>query len=350
MREKYLSGSASRFGSRTYDHPVVVTGGAGALGSALVKLLLEGGCPDVRVVDLHPCSGMEKCVRSFPIDIREDDFHTPLADAKTVFHLAECRDRSQHANAKSRIPFFSVNVDGTRRLLDAADANGIERFVFVSSALVYGIPQQLPLREDHPTVPTGPYGQSKLEAEKYVEVAHRRQLDTAIVRPGRIVGPGHVDVVTRVFDGVLGNKPIVLMGDGYNRYELTAAFDVANLVFRAGLARGHAVYNASSANVPTMREWIARVIEQAGSRSRIIGFPGSFKLALRLLEKAHTSLLHRDRYEMSHLDYYLNATRAREELGWTPRYSSLDAILGAFRWYTSNVNAHSSRLTRNRAR
>ncbi|WP_394824060.1 NAD-dependent epimerase/dehydratase family protein [Pendulispora albinea] len=338
-------------GSRTYNHPVVVTGGAGFLGTELVKQLLEAGCPDVRVVDLHPYPEGSDRVRSFSLDIRSGELHAAFAGAKTVLHLAACQYHSPLAKTTYRLPFFGVNVDGTRRLLAAAEEHDLERFVFVSTNMVYGLPQSLPLREDHPKIPIGPYGHSKLEAEKYVEQAHGRKLDTAIVRPGLIVGPGRIGVIARVFDWILGNKPVVLIGRGDNRYELTSSFDVASLVFKAGLARGHAVYNTSSANVPTMREWISHVIEHAGSRSRIIGIPGQpLKLALQVLEKARISPLRGDQYEIADLDYYMDTTRARNELDWRPRFSGLEAVLDTFRWYTSAERKNAASHARATAR
>ena len=134
--------------------------------------------------------------------------------AKTVLHLAACQYHTPLAASTYDLPFFPVNVDGTRRVLDAARRGGAERLVFVSTNMVYGLPQQLPLTEAHVRNPFGPYGKSKLEAEKLVEAAHGNGLDTAIVRPGLIVGPGRIGVVARVFDWILAGKPIGSSGAG----------------------------------------------------------------------------------------------------------------------------------------
>jgi dTDP-glucose 4,6-dehydratase len=320
--------------------PVVVTGGAGFLGTEVVRQLRASGHRDIRVVDLVPYAGTESGVTSFAPDVRTGDMARAFAGARVCLHLAACQYHTPLAKSTYELPFFEVNVDGTRRVLDAAVSAGVERFVFVSTNMVYGLPQQLPLREDHARLPFGPYGQSKLAAERIVENAHGSEIDAAIVRPGLIVGPGRTGVVGRVFDWVLGNRPIWLIGSGNNRYELIASEDVASLVLRAGAARGFGAYNCGAKAVPTMREWIGAVIEFARSSSRIVGIPGRpLKMAMRALETVRLAPLRKDQYLIADIDYYLDTTLARERLGWRPQWTGTDAMLATFRWYTGERGA-----------
>jgi dTDP-glucose 4,6-dehydratase len=324
-----------------YDHPVVVTGGAGFLGLEVVRQLRAAGCRDVRVVDLNPYPGEPVAgIASTVADIRHGEMQRAFDGAKTVLHLAACQYHTPLASSTYDLPFFPVNVDGTRRVLDAAQRGGAERLVFVSTNMVYGLPQQLPLGEGHVRNPFGPYGKSKLEAEKLVEAAHGRGLDTAIVRPGLIVGPGRIGVVARVFDWILADKPIWLIGNGRNHYELVASEDVASLVLHAGAKRGFGAYNCGAKAVPTMREWIGEVIAKARSRSRIVPVPGGpVKAALRALEAAHVSPLRKDQYLIADVDYYLDTTAAQQRLGWQPKWTGTAAILETFRWFTTERRA-----------
>ncbi|MEK7824448.1 MAG: NAD(P)-dependent oxidoreductase [Candidatus Eisenbacteria bacterium] len=326
-----------------YDSPVVVTGGAGLLGRDVVRQLAEGGCRDVRVVDLQaPPGAGGGAVRHHPMDIRRDDLLPAFAGARTVLHLAACQYHSPLAPTTYRLPFFAINVEGTRRALDAARRAAVGAFVHVSTSMVYGLPREVPLREDHPRRPLGPYGRSKLEAERLVEAAHAPGLRTVIVRPPPLYGPGRTGVVTRLFDRILAGRPVTLIGSGRNRQELAAPEDCARLVLLAGQGgEEQAVYNCGSASVPTMREWISALIADAGSRSVIRTVPAGLMTAgLRLLELAHRSPLRREQYAIAHRDYYLDTAAARERLGWVPRSGGVDAALALFRWY---------RVTRGRA-
>lgn len=321
-----------------YDHPVAVIGGAGFVGSDVVRQLLLGGAGDVRVVDLQPVAGPlaeSPAVRAFRRDIRTDDLSEPLRGARTVLHLAACQYHSPLAPTTYDLPFHEVNVDGTRRVLEAAIAQRVERLVFVSTNMVYGLPESLPIREDHPKRPFGPYGRGKLEAEQLLQRAHDEgRIDVAIVRPCLIVGPGRTGVVARIFEWILRDRPVALIGGGRNRYQMIAAEDCARLVLLAGLDRGFAAYNCGSSDVQPMRQWIEAVARRAGSRSRVVNLPGALvKPMLAALEAVRLAPLRKDQYFIADLDYIVDTTLARTRLGWVPRYSDVDAALQTFAWY-----------------
>lgn len=327
------------------EGPVVVTGGAGFLGREVLTQLLAAGVADVRLIDLAPFEGpVPAGARFFRTDLRSGDLSEAFDGAKTVLHLAACQYHTPLAKSTYELPFFEVNVDATRRVIEAAERAKAERHVFVSTNMVYGLPQKLPLPEDHPTEPFGPYGQSKLKAEALVERSHAGGLDSAVVRPGLIIGPGRGGVIARVFDWILKDKPIWLVGNGRNHYEMMHVADVASLVIAAGAHRGFNAYNCRAKEVPTMREWMEAVIEKAGSRSRIFGIPGApLKVAFRWLEKVRLSPLRKDQYLIADRDYYMSSERAEKELGWSPKWTGLDAILDTFRWYTSRSRDERSR-------
>jgi dTDP-glucose 4,6-dehydratase len=325
---------------RNYDHPVAVTGGAGFLGREVVRQLQAAGCRDIRIIDLVPFTGADAAgVRAFQVDLRDGELGEAMAGVKTVLHLAACQYHTPLARTTYELPFYEVNVGGTERVLDAAEQAGAERLVFVSTNMVYGLPQARPLTEAHPCVPFGPYGGSKLQAEQLLERAHGRKLETAVVRPGLIVGPGRIGVIARIFDWILKGSPIWLIGGGSNRYEMMASEDVASLVLAVGRAQGHGVYNCAAKSVVPMREWIEAVIEKAHSRSRVVGIPGGpLKLAFRMLEQVRLSPLRKDQYLIADIDYYMDAALAQRELGWTPLWGAKEAILATFRWYLQEQN------------
>jgi dTDP-glucose 4,6-dehydratase len=319
-----------------YDSPVVVTGGAGLVGRDVVAQLVAGGCPDIRVVDMDaPADRGPAPVRSHRMDLRSDDLAPAFDGAGTVLHLAACQYHSPLARSTHGLPFAAVNVEGTRRTLEAARRGGARVFVFVSTSMVYGLPLSVPVREDHPRRPIGPYGRSKVAAEALVEAAHGRDLRTAIVRPPALYGPGRTGVVTQVFDRILAGHPVPLLGSGRNRQELASPEDCARLVMLAGRdGDAHATYNCGAATVPTMREWVSALIADAGSHSAIVPVPAALaEPGLWLLECLHRSPLRREQYAIASRDYMLDTTAARTRLGWAPRWGGVDLALAGFRWY-----------------
>ncbi|MDB4942526.1 MAG: hypothetical protein JWP97_2060 [Labilithrix sp.] len=320
--------------------PVVVTGAAGFLGAVVVEQLLARGVTDIRGVDLevpkdrHFETDPRGRVRYWQRDLRGDSLSEPFAGAQTVLHLAACQYHTPVASSTYELPFFSINVDGTRRVIEAAKDAGLRHLVFVSTNMVYGLPRALPLTEQHPRDPFGPYGQSKLAAERLVEAAHSDTFDCAVVRPGLIVGPGRVGVVERVFAWIDAGRPITMIGNAENRYEVMHVQDVASLVIAASTHRGFAAYNCAASSVPTMREWIEAVKKVAGSRSPILGIPGrAVKPVLALLEKVRLAPLRKDQYLIADVDYYMDASLAREQLGWRPTFTGIEAILETYAAY-----------------
>jgi dTDP-glucose 4,6-dehydratase len=300
-----------------------------------VRLLGEGGCPDVRVVDIAGGGARPAgATCAVALDIRRDDLAAVFRGARTVIHLAACQYHSTLAANRYDLPFAAVNVAGTRRVLEAARAAGVARVVHASSSMVYGVPRRVPIDDAHPCRPIGPYGRSKLEAERLVRDAADGAMETVIVRPPPILGPGRLGAITGIFRRVLEHRVVPLIGEGRNLQDLIAGEDCARLMLAAGLDRsGRAVFNAGSAAAPTMREWIAALIAESGSRSTLMESPAlAVKLWLRLLEPLRLAPLRREQYEIADRDYVLDIAPARA-IGWAPRATGSDAALAAFRWY-----------------
>ena len=175
---------------------VLVTGGAGFIGSHLVARLLKEGFEVVVLDNLSTGSlkNLELCLENENFRfvkgsiVDEQAAREALKDVEAVFHLA----------AITSVPYSveypdvtrEVNVDGTRKLLEECLSAGVERFIYVSSCAVYGEPEYLPIDEKHPARPVSPYAESKLEAERLCrEFQKAYGLKTTIVRPFNVYGP-----------------------------------------------------------------------------------------------------------------------------------------------------------------
>jgi UDP-glucose 4-epimerase len=224
---------------------VVVTGGAGFIGSELVRQLAARG-ERVLVVD-NLVNGkreniedvLSDCVVLLESDVREiDAAGVHLRDAKIVYHLACLGVRhsvhSPHEN-------HDVNATATLRLLAACREAEVPRFVYVSSSEVYGTARWTPMTEDHPTSPCTVYGASKLAGECYARAYFRTYgYPTSIVRPFNTYGPrshhegDSGEVIPKFLLRCLAARPMVVFGDGMQTRDFTYVSDTAAGILLAG--------------------------------------------------------------------------------------------------------------------
>jgi len=218
---------------------VLVTGGAGFIGSHLVNSLVREGF-EVVVLDnffsgrLENLSHIDKhdfcLIRG---DVRnKSDLRKALRNVAFVFHLA----------AIVNVPFSienpllvnEVNVDGTLNVLEESLKSGVERLVYASSCAVYGDPLRVPIDESHPTMPLSPYGVSKLVAEHYCRVFYEVYgLETVCLRLFNVYGSRqgsgpYAGVISRFINLLRGGKSPVIFGDGNQTRDFVYVEDVVN--------------------------------------------------------------------------------------------------------------------------
>jgi len=203
---------------------VLVTGGAGFIGSHTVDRLLAEGF-DVIVLDSLRSASLENVSRH----LGERGFNFvqgDIRDAHVVESLVSRVDYVVHLAALVSVPesmrdpvlTYDINVNGTLNLLKASVDYGVKRFVYASSCAVYGNVEKLPIREDCPAKPMSPYGFSKLTAENYVRKYFEDfGLETVCLRYFNVYGPrqAHSDysgVITQFVKSVKEGLPLVIFG------------------------------------------------------------------------------------------------------------------------------------------
>ncbi len=288
---------------------VLVTGGAGFIGSHLVNSLLDSGYA-VAVVDNLTTGRLRN------LSHQATFHHAALNDARIdqiiqrerpeiVFHLAA--QSSVRQSAVDPVADADSNVLGTIRLISAAASEGVAKFIFSSTGgAIYGNPETIPCNEDTPVHPLTPYALSKHVGELYLELFNQTYgLDYTILRYANVYGPGqnpHGEAgVVAIFAGMMleGKRPNIY-GDGLQERDFVYVSDVvaANL---AAIRRGHGrTYNIGSGE----RVTIGRIYSLLQD---ITGFDQ---------EPAY-----RPRRAGEVLNIALDSGRAARELGWRPQVS-----------------------------
>lgn len=314
---------------------VLITGGAGFLGINLTRYLLQRGVA-VTSLDIAPFDYPERGqVRVIAGDIRD---HATVAEAMrgvdAVVHTAAALPLYPPEE------IFSTDVEGTRIVLAEAEAAGIRRVIHISSTAVYGIPDHHPLLESDRLDGVGPYGKAKIGAELIALDARARGMVVPILRPKSFVGPERLGVFALFYDWALHGHHFPMIGSGRNRYQLLDVEDLCTAIWLCLTlpdAQVNDTFNIGAARFTTMGEDYQAVLDQAGFGKRIIGLPAAPAIwALRLLDRLGLSPLYTWVYETASKDSFVSIARARQKLGWEPRFSNQDALLRNYAWYIAN--------------
>ena len=227
---------------------VMITGGAGFIGSELAHQAVEEGFR-VEVVD-NLINGRREYLADLPddrcrlsvADVRDSDQMRELMQGcDVVYHLAcLCVRHSIHEPFENH----DVNATGTIRMLEAARDVGVPRFVYTSSAEVYGAACSGPVREDNEMAPTNAYAAAKLGAESYVRAYNISYgMPTVVLRLFNTFGPREHhegdcgEVIPKFLLRALAGKPLVVFGDGTQTRDFNFVSDTAGAILAAGLAR-----------------------------------------------------------------------------------------------------------------
>jgi len=319
----------------------LVTGGAGFLGINLCRHLLAQN-HQVRSLDIAPFQYPERPrVEVINGDIRRHEIVVrAMKDIDVVVHAAAALPLAP------RSEIFSTAVGGTGRLLGAAIAKQVARFIFISSTAVYGIPDHHPLLETDRLQGVGPYGESKIQAEALCESARTKGLCTSILRPKSFVGPERLGAFELLYNWAYAGRNFPVLGSGDNRYQLLDVEDLCEAIVLCATApreRADDTFNVGAAEFGTMRENFQAVLDRAGHGARVVSLPAKPAiLVLRLLAALRMSPLYRWIYETAAQESFVSIDKIAAQLGFRPRFSNRDALIRNYDWYVAHRSEFAS--------
>lgn len=313
----------------------LVTGGAGFLGINLVRHLLAQG-HEVRSLDLAAFDFPEADrVTVFTGDIRDEAAVTrAMQGVEMVVHGAAALPLAPPAE------IASVEVEGTRKLLEAARRTGVARFVHISSTAVYGVPDHHPLREDDRLVGVGPYGDAKIAAESVCAEYRDIGMCVPVLRPKSFVGPERLGVFELLYAFAYEGHNFPVLGRGDKPYQLLDVEDLCTAIELCATGEAQAVndvFNVGAARFGSLRQGFQAVLDRAGHGRHVVSLPAGPTIAtLRLLETLGLSPLYKWVYATAATESHVSIDKIVTRLGFAPRYSNDEALVRNYDWYVAN--------------
>ncbi len=314
---------------------LLITGAAGFIGSNLSLRALARGDTVTGVDNFHPFYPRSlkelnvQCAKELggerfqlvEADVLESATWEQLAtlpSVDAVVHLAGHSDLM--GSLKNPVEYINVNVDGTVQALDFCRLHGVERFVFASSCMVYGDDAEVPLVETNPAIrPMSPYAVSKRTGEMLCHAYHHLYgIGTTCLRFFSVYGPRQRPdmAIPQFVQAIREGRELPLYGNGEMVRDYSHVEDIVDGIFLAlEHASGLAVYNLGSAGPVSTRDLVHEIESALG-------------------QKAHLDLLPARPGELS-LNY-ASIEKARQELGYAPKFSLKEGVRDYVQWFTDN--------------
>jgi len=323
---------------------ILVTGGAGYIGSHVVKELLRQGHQPIVFDNLQ--AGHREAVKDTAFiegDLSDqkrlkETFQTNSIDA--VMHFAA--DSLVGESVQNPVKYFNNNVKNSLKLIEIMEEVNVNKIVFSSSAAVYGEPNQIPITENHPCAPTNPYGETKWIFEKALEAFHvagkidylsLRYFNAAGADPEGELGEDHsqeTHLIPLVIRAALDGTSVPVYGTDYSTPDGTCIRDYIHVT---DLANAHilalrklgqenisGIYNLGNGNGYSVREVIETVKKVAGRKVAAIDSPRRAGDPARLVASSE---------------------KIKKELGWNPKYPDLETIIKtAWEWHRNHPKGY----------
>jgi len=342
-----LTAPSARFDASTFG-PILVTGASGFIGRRLSESFAAEGADVVglmRAPNAITIAGV-RCVTT-PDLLDRESLRRALSGVETVVHLAAWVHSHTEGKSDLAIECRRLNVEGTRAVLEESVAAGVSRFVFISSVKAVAEHSDAMLDETTPPRPSGPYGETKLEAERLVRMIARRDgLHAPVLRLPLVYGPGIKSNMLRLFSAVSRGLPLPL-GSVRNRRSLVHVDNVIEAV-RCVLrtpAAGDETFFVSDGKDLSTPELIRRIATALGTRALLLDVPvsalraagGTGYLLSRILRFHYTS----DSLNALIGSLFVDISKLQQMTGYSPPVSIDEGLSQTAAWMRSRDTAGS---------
>ncbi len=308
----------------------LVTGAAGFIGSNLTEYLINQGYDVVGVDNFlsgkhENLTQLKKSMHFVEGDVRDrSTIQKLLVDVDYVFHLAAMV--SVPWSVEDPLLAHDHNVNGTLNLLSAARDAGVKRLVFASSAAIYGDDPILPASESAPPRPASPYALNKLNGEQYIALFNQiYELNAVCLRFFNVFGPRqdpesmYAAAIPKLLSRILKNEPPRIFGSGEQTRDFIHVDDIVQGLVLGAKAKKEAngqVFNLGCGSRISINQLVAKILELEGSDLKPVHSP------TRPGDVMHS---------------LADISKAKEMLGFSPKYDTLTGLEKAMDWYRENL-------------
>ena len=303
---------------------IIVTGGAGFIGSHLVDALILAGHQVLVIDDLS--SGLENNLNSRAIfkkiSIIDESLQTIFTDfqADVVYHLAAQKNVRTSLND----PKFDANINilGSINVLQAALKNQVKKFIFVSTGgAIYGETDSIPTDEKHLEQPLSPYGLAKLCFEKYLRLLSQDKMSWNILRLANVYGPrqdpqGEAGVVAVFLDNILKNLPLKINGDGQQTRDYVYVADVVAAAVKVLSAEKNDIYNIATSTEKSLLDLVD---------------------TLKIITQHNFEVIHQPAISGEVRRSCLSADKFAADFAWTTEHDLAKGLALTYQWFQARL-------------
>ena len=306
---------SANFFSYTTEMRILITGGSGFLGHHLCRALLSAG-HELTNIDLKPNVEVKTVIG----DIRDEELiDSVMAGQEAVFHLAGLIEAGESVE-KPKI-YIENNILGTLAVLEAMRKHQVKKFLFSSSAAIYGEPLRTPIQEDDRTIPINPYGVTKLAMEGLVSsYVNSYGMTGVALRYFNLYGPGEnhepeTHAIPRFIQQISQDDEVTVWGDGSNKRDYIYIDDVVQAHLLAlDLPQGYHYINLSGKNATSVNEIIQMLEEITGKMAQVKNYP----------------LRSGDSQEL-----FADSSKAKQVIGWEAETDIRGGLEKTVEWFSS---------------
>ncbi len=313
---------------------ILVTGGAGFLGSLLLEQLLNQGYHCVSV-DIAQHNVTHTNLITLQIDISDKIQLETIFQQYEIEAIFHCAALLAHGRIK-KSQLWTSNVTATQYLAELAEQYKVPRLIFTSTNCLWGENLHRSVTESDTPAPVELYGQSKLAAEKIL-LSYQNKFKIIIFRCPTIIDAGRLGLLSILFEFINEGRKIYLVGGGKNHYQFIYAQDLISALIKSLNYDKSDIFNIGSDNVQSLHDVFNYVIRQADTGARTTSLPKAPAIAaMKLAYHLRISPLGPYHYKMIAEDFVFDTTKVKLSLKWQPTLTNEEMLWKSYEHYMKN--------------